>query len=58
MLAGGGALIGGLDQVISDATDYLSFKPRSTVLCCKRTGKFLNLLGNLSREQVDRLVTQ
>ena len=59
VLAGGGALIRGLDQVISDATG-LSVIQAEDPLCCvaNGTGKFLNLLGNLSREQVDRLVTQ
>ena len=59
VLAGGGALIRGLDQVIFDATG-LSVIQAEDPLCCvaNGTGKFLNLLGNLSREQVDRLVTQ
>ncbi|NBU85757.1 MAG: rod shape-determining protein [Verrucomicrobia bacterium] len=59
VLAGGGALIRGLDQVISDATG-LSVIQAEDPLCCvaNGTGKFLNLLGTLSREQVDRLVTQ
>ena len=59
VLAGGGALIRGLDQVISDATG-LPVIQADDPLCCvaNGTGKFLNLLGTLSREQVDRLVTQ
>ena len=59
VLAGGGALIRGLDQVISDAT-RLTVIQADDPLCCvaNGTGKFLNLLGTLSREQVDRLVTQ
>ena len=59
VLAGGGALIRGLDQVISDATG-LTVIQADDPLCCvaNGTGKFLNLLGTLSREQVDRLVTQ
>ena len=59
VLAGGGALIRGLDQVISDATG-LSVIQAEDPLCCvaNGTGKFLNLLGTLTREQVDRLVTQ
>ena len=58
-MAGGGALIRGLDQVISDATG-LTVIQADDPLCCvaNGTGKFLNLLGTLSREQVDRLVTQ
>ena len=49
----------GLDQVISDATG-LTVLQADDPLCCvaNGTGKFLNLLGSLSREQVDRLVTQ
>ncbi len=59
VLAGGGALIRGLDQVISDATG-LTVIQADDPLCCvaNGTGNFLNLLGTLSREQVDRLVTQ
>jgi len=59
VMAGGGALIRGLDQVISDATG-LTVLQADDPLCCvaNGTGKFLNLLGSLSREQVDRLVTQ
>ena len=59
VLAGGGALIRGLDQIISDATG-LTVLQADDPLCsvANGTGKFLNLLGSLSREQVDRLVTQ
>ena len=59
VLAGGGALIRGLDQVISDATGLSVIQAEDPLSCVANgTGKFLNLLGTLSREQVDRLVTQ
>ena len=59
VLAGGGALIRGLDNVISEATG-LTVIQADDPLCCvaNGTGKFLNLLGSLTRDQVDRLVTQ
>ena len=58
-MAGGGALIRGLDNVISEATG-LTVIQADDPLCCvaNGTGKFLNLLGSLTRDQVDRLVTQ
>jgi rod shape-determining protein MreB len=59
VLAGGGALIRGLDQVISDATGLPVIKAEDPLCCVANgTGEFLNLLGTLTREQVDRLVTQ
>lgn len=58
VLAGGGALIRGLDKVISDATG-LTVLQAENPLCCvaNGTGKFLQHLGHFSREQIDRLVT-
>jgi rod shape-determining protein MreB len=59
VLAGGGALIRGLDQVISDATGLTVIQAEDPLSCVANgTGEFLNLLDSLSREQIDRLVTQ
>ena len=59
VLAGGGALIRGLDQVISDATGLTVIQAEDPLCCVANgTGKFLNLLDSLTRDQVDRLVTQ
>ena len=59
VLAGGGALIRGLDQVISDATGLTVIQAEDPLCCVANgTGKFLDLLGTLTRDQVDRLVTQ
>jgi rod shape-determining protein MreB len=59
VLAGGGALIRGLDQVISDATGLPVIQAEDPLCCVANgTGEFLDLLGTLTRDQVDRLVTQ
>ena len=58
VLAGGGALIRGLDQVISDATGLTVIQAEDPLSCVANgTGEFLNLLDSLSREQIDRIVT-
>ena len=59
VLAGGGALIRGLDIVIRDATGLTVIQAENPLSCVANgTGEFLNLLDSLSREQIDRLVTQ
>jgi len=48
-----------LDQVISDATGLTVIQAEDPLSCVANgTGEFLNLLDSLSREQIDRLVTQ
>ena len=49
----------GLDQVISDAAGLTVIQAEDPLeRVANGTGEFLNLLDSLSREQIDRLVTQ